>query len=100
MPGTARMGSAGENISHFNAVRFRINGVGEMELTFYSLDDIKSQVLLPLNMLEATNIQPTRLANFIEQRAYLKGETNGLGEWFRINRIIVFQKELFSSYPG
>lgn len=99
MPGTARMGSAGENISHFNAIRFRIVGTGELELSWHSLDDIRSQVLNPYTMQATTNIQPTRLCNFIEQRAYLTGETNGLGEYMRINRIIVFQKELFSSYP-
>ena len=99
--GTARpSGSSGEGISHFNAVRMRIVGIGDLKMTMYSLDDVKSKDLLAFTLSATSNIEPTRLTNFIEQRASLKGYTTELGEYFKINRIIIFSKELWSSYPG
>lgn len=100
MAQTAREGSAGENISHFTAVRLRVTGSGSLVMNFYSLDDINSQQLAPLTMSASTNIQPTRLANFNEQRASLRIGTYQFQEYFRINRIIIFTKEIYSSYPG
>lgn len=100
MPQTAREGSSGENISHFTAVRLRVVGSGNLNMTLYSLDDVNSQVLAPLAMSATTNIQPTRLANFNEQRAALWLGTTEKDEYFRINRIILFSKEIFTSYPG
>lgn len=99
--GTARpSGSSGEGISHFNAVRMRIVGTGDLKMTMYSLDDVNSKILVPYTLTATTNREPTRLTNFIEQRASLKGYTTELGEYFKINRIIIFSKELWSSYPG
>ena len=92
-------GSDGENISHFNAVRLRVVGNGVLRFTYYSLDDVESDVLAPLVMAPTTNIQPTVLSNFIQQRAMLEGKTIALDETFKINRIIVFARELFTSYP-
>ena len=92
--------SAGENITHFTAIRLRINGIGELQLSFHSLDEVYVQTLVPYTMQLLTNREPTRLANFMQQRAYVKGETNGIGEFMRINRIIIFAKETFSSFPG
>jgi len=100
MPQTAREGSSGENISHFTAVRLRVTGTGNLRMSLYSLDDVNSQTLEPLTMASATNIQPTRLANFNEQRASLRIGTTGFQEYFRINRVILFSKEIYTSYPG
>jgi hypothetical protein len=93
-------GSIGESISHFTGVRMRIVGAGTLEMSLHSLDDIKSFTMMPFTLAATTNIQPFRLANFNEQRAYFKGQTNGINKWFRINRIIVFSKQLYTDYPG
>lgn len=90
----------GENIAHFTAIRLRVVGSGNLRMSLYSLDDIRSTTLTPLVMSSATNIQPTVLANFIEQRASLEFKTTSIDEIFRINRILIYQKELFTSYPG
>jgi hypothetical protein len=92
--------SSGENISHFTAVRMRVNGVGSLQLKVYSMDDIRSQVLLPLTLAETTNRQPTRLCNFVEQRAAFEGKTTEIDEWFKINRLIIYSNELWTSFPG
>lgn len=99
--GTARNhGSSGEGISHFNSIRMRIIGTGSLLMTLFSMQDVRSEVLVPFTMGLTTNIQPTRLANFIEQRASLQIKTTAINEYFRINRIIIFSKEFATSYPG
>jgi hypothetical protein len=90
----------GENILHFNAVRLRVTGVGNLKMEFISLDDMKIQELKPIPMLLKTDREPTRLANFISQRARFKVSLDHINERFVINRIIIYAKELYSSYPG
>ena len=92
--------SSGESISHFAAIRVRVNGTGDLKMEVFSLDDVRSKVLVPFTMQEATRIIPTRLVNFMEQRACFELKTTEMDEYFKINRIIVFTKETFSSYPG
>lgn len=93
-------GSSGESISHFAAIRIRLVGIGALKMTIYSLDNIKSKVLTPLVMGERNRIIPTRLVNFVEQRASFELKTTEFTEKFKINRIVVFTKELYTSYPG
>jgi hypothetical protein len=99
--GTTRSsGSSGEYISHFNAVRMRVLGTGNLKLTLYSFQDINYFQMADLPMSLATNIQPTRLANFMEQRASLKLGTDSINDYFKITRILIFTKPTFTSYPG
>jgi hypothetical protein len=99
--GAARTsGSSGENVNHFHSVRFRLQGTGNLQLALFSMDDIRSYTITPLPMSLLTRIEPTRLANLTEQRAALQGKTTVINEFVRINRIVVFVKEVFSSYPG
>lgn len=97
---TAREGSVAGNISHFTAIRMRIVGSGTLNMTLYSLSDERSEVLVPFTLSATTRIMPTRLANFMEQMASLELETTELNGYFRINRIVIFTREIFSSYPG
>ena len=97
---TAREGQVAGNVSHFNAVRLRIVGQGNLNMTLFSLDDEHSQVLVPFALNSTTSVVPTRLANFTEQMASLECETTEINDYFRINRIVIFSREIFSSYPG
>lgn len=92
--------SSGESISHFAAIRIRLNGTGNLKMSIYSLDDMKSKTLVPFAMSVRSRIIPTRLVNFMEQRACFELKTTEIGEKFRINRIVVFMKEVYTSYPG
>jgi hypothetical protein len=78
----------------------RVVGSGNLQMTLYSLDDIRSQTLVPFPLTATTNIQPFRLANFMEQRTALEVKTTLINEWFRINRIIIFSKPKFTMYPA
>lgn len=98
LPGANR--SMGENIQHFTAVRMRLTGQGNLDMTLQSTDDVNIQTLVPFAMAVVTNIQPTRLANFVEQRASLRLSTDLINEYFIINRIILYQREYGSSFPG
>lgn len=98
--GAARsVGSGGENVIHVNAIRFRVVGEGELELSLSSLQDVKTKTLVPLTMSTVTDKEPTKVTNFYSQRIKLRVGTDTIDEWFRINRIIYFAKPLFTGYP-
>jgi len=88
-----------ESISHITGIRLRVNGTGSLIPRFISLDGIESQTLISLTMSLLNDIQPTRLANFQKQRAQLELKTTVINEKFKINRIIIFTKPVFSEYP-
>jgi len=101
MPATAaRSGSAGEFISHYTAVRMRITGTGVLRMKMHSLDNVFVKDLKNLVLEPTTNREPTRLMNFMQQRAAFSANVEELDEFFRINRIILFTKATFTSYPG
>lgn len=97
---TMTEGSGGENISHFSTIRLRAVGHGNLKIKVWSLDDVKSKDLVPLVLADKNRIQPNRLVNFVEQRASFEIWTTDLDEWFRINRISVYLKEIFTSHPA
>ncbi len=96
----AKKSSSEEVINHFGAVRLRVNGSASLRMILYSLDEIRSAVLVPLPMKVQTNVEPTRLSNLTEQRAKLQITTTGLGEYFIISKIIIFVKPVAKSYPN
>tara|TARA_R110000868_G_scaffold68110_1_gene201475 strand:- start:1792 stop:2106 length:315 start_codon:yes stop_codon:yes gene_type:complete len=93
-------GSSGELISHFTGVRMRIVGSGSLQMTFKSFDSVETQALEPFTMAAATNREPFRLANFIQQRAMLEGYTTEKDETFKINRIVLFAAPMWNEYPS
>ena len=93
-------GSSGEQISHFAAIRVRVSGVGNLLMKVYSLDDVRSKTLVPFVLAPINRIIPTRIVNFTEQRASFEFKTTEMDERFRINRIVIFSREVFTSYPG
>lgn len=99
--GTARShGSSGELVNHFNMIRIRVVGTGSLKMSFFSLDNMKRQDLPDISMSARTDIQPRKLANFKTQRASLQIGTNNINDYFRINRIIIYSRPIYSEYPG
>jgi hypothetical protein len=92
--------SLGENISHFAAIRIRVNGIGELKMRVFSLDDERVKQLVPFQMEYTTRLVPTRIVNFVEQRAAFELKTTTINERFRINRVIIYLKEIYTSHPG
>lgn len=89
-----------ENIIHFGAVKLRVNGVGNLKLSLFTLDRKRSTVMVPLKMEQSTEREPTRLCNFVTQRAVLRVETTEINEVMRINRIILYTKPIYTQFPG
>lgn len=92
--------SGEENINHYGLVRLRIAGSGNLRMRLLSLDEVRTQTLVPLVMADPTNIEPTRLCNFTEQRAQLEIKTTAINEVFHCSKIVVFIKPVATSYPG
>ena len=90
----------GEGILHYGAVRMRVVGTGSLQMKFQSLDETIEYTILPLIMTATTDREPTRLANFKSQRAALELKTTEKDEIFRIQKIIVFARSMYTSYPG
>lgn len=95
-----QIGGKREEIVHFAGVRLRVTGNGNLDLQFLSLDNVDTQTLVPLVMSSTNAREPTRLANFISQRGMLKISTDAIDEEFKINRIILFAKPMWSQFPG
>lgn len=88
-----------EYINHYNAVRLRVKGNGDLKLTLLSPDEIYSQELVPVSMVLTTARNPTQLANFKQLRAKLRIETTEMNETFQISHILVFSKPVEGSFP-
>lgn len=99
--GTSRpQGKSGENIIHVGIVRFRVNGEGNLRLSLHSLQNTRSVTHPnPLVMATNTDVEPTKLFNFMNQRIALQITTTDIDEYFRINRIVIFDKPVFTDYP-
>lgn len=91
-------GSVGQ-ILHAVAVRMRVVGSGNLQIFLRSLDNVRSTQLTNHPMAATTNIEPTILANFQEQRIQLEIKTTLINETFTISRIVVFVKTIAEGYP-
>jgi len=92
--------SSGENINHYASIRLRANGAGNLIPKFYGLDEVETQTLVSLPMSSTPGREPTRLANFQQQRALLELKTTEIDETMRINRIIIYARPVFVEFPG
>jgi hypothetical protein len=91
---------AGNSIAHFASIRMVVTGTGTFKMTVQSMDDIRTKTLVPFVMNSGIRVIPTRLVNFMEQYATFEFKTTNIDEVFKITRIVIFTKEVFTSYPG
>ena len=94
------MASQSENINHFTGVRLRVVGAGNLKMNFYNLDNVRTTAFADLVMSANPGREPTKLCNFMHQRALLEGKTTEINDKFKINRIVIFVKPVFTSFPG
>ena len=87
------------NINHYGAVRLRVAGSGNLRLRLLSLDEVKTTTLTPLVLSDPNYIEPTRLSNFTQQRSQLEMKTTAINEVFHCSKIILFTKQVATSYP-
>ena len=92
--------SVGEEvINHYGAVRLRVRGSAQLQLTMLSLDEVQADILAPIPINTLTDVEPNRLANLTEQRAKLQIAVTNIGENFIISKIIVFIRPVAKSWP-
>lgn len=89
-----------ENILHFGAITVRVNGTGLLRMKLKSLDDVKTKVIAPITMSSTPGKEPTKLTNFNSQRARYRLETTAIDEYMKINRIVVWIKEIYTQFPS
>ncbi len=86
-------------ILHYTAVRYRLNGSGNLQTFLRSLDNINNIQLIDIIMSALTNREPTILSNFIDQRAQIEIKTTLIDETFTISKMMIFVKPIASEYP-
>lgn len=87
-------------INHYGGIRFHGTGAGNLRFRLFSLDEVKVSALMPIALRTKSVVEPTRLANFTQQKAKLEVRITEIDETFSINNIIVFTKPVAKSYPG
>jgi hypothetical protein len=96
----AKKSSGGEEvINHYGAVRLRVNGSANLQLSLFSLDKTLQNILIPVPCQSLTAVEPNRLSNFTQQRAKLMIRTTEINETFQVSKIIVFVKPVAKSWP-
>lgn len=88
-----------EDILHFGALKYRVKGSGVLRTTLKGLDSVVTQTLATYTMSSSPGIEPVLLSNLNNQRALVRIETTSIDEVFNFNRIIVYVKPIWSSYP-
>jgi hypothetical protein len=96
----ASEGSGGDNVQHFSTIRVRATGQGYLRMVVFSLDQVKKKDLVPFELHALNRLIPNRLVNFVEQKASFELYTVDANEYVRINRIVVYMKEIYTSTPG
>jgi hypothetical protein len=85
--------------NHYHVVRMDVKGIGNLQLSMYSFDDVYSSTLRPIVMTSLTARTQDALANFRGQGARLKFQVTELDESFQINEIRVYMRPLGTSTP-
>lgn len=91
-------GSPG-NILHFNGVRIRAVGTGNLKLFLSSLQNVSKFDMVDLPLLPSTDRELFVLANFKKQRAQIRVRTEELGETFTISKIVIYVKPVETGFP-
>jgi hypothetical protein len=89
-----------ESILHYAGATFRINGTGFARLTLMGLDRVKQLTLGPITMATSPGFEPTRKCNFTSQRTLIRMETTDIDEYMKVNRIVLWVKELYTEFPA
>lgn len=93
------MPGGGLFINHCVAVRMRLTGSGNLKMRLLSLDEESSYQLPDAVMSPTTQRYPNQLANFSTQRYQLEISTEEIDETFNFHQVIIYNKQIATSYP-
>lgn len=87
------------DILHFNGIRLRATGNGNLKQALKSLQNVDEYIMVDFPLHSATDRELFTLANFKKQRAQFRFGTLVLGETYVISRIRIFARPVESGYP-
>jgi len=96
----AKKSSKEEVINHYGGILLRITGSASLKARLFSLSQVRSFTLLAIPIQAKSDVEPSRLANFTQQRAKLELRTTEINETFQISKIVVYVKPVAKNYPG
>ena len=97
VPGAFYLGG----ISCFKLSQFRASGVGKLNLTLYSEDNVSSLTALPLTLSTTLGKELYRQFNFVNEKLNLKiANGNNAGDYMLIQRIDVWGNPLWLTRPA
>jgi hypothetical protein len=94
-----------DGILHHASLRMRITGAGNLDTRLLALSEDPvtevppSQTLNPLAMTTAPPVFPVILANFSHQYVHFEFSVDEIDEYFSIDKITFYVKELYSMFP-
>lgn len=96
---TSFLGESDGAYSHYNGIRLRINGSGSLLLQWFNEDATQNEVDATLTLNVATGFEPLTLSNFKAQKAFLHVALSGVNSFFKLNKIRVYAKKLWTMAP-
>lgn len=92
---------AGSNILHGAGIRVRVVGSGNLRSAMVGYDNIILNQMADVS-LSATNARKVdRLGNIVSQGIKWRLHQDGtVGDFFRVNDVTTYVKQIFSQYPG
>lgn len=84
---------------HLVGVRVRVLGSGNLDMTLYTLDEVRSLVLNPFAVTPTDEFSQTRITNFQTQRMKLRISMDTIDEYFHIHQIIFYTKPVAVERP-
>ncbi len=91
--------AAGNYLHHCVALRYRVSGSGSFESTLFGLEEINSQAITDVTLVENTERYPNQLTNLIEQRMKVEFGIEGIGSYFILRQITFYTKPVATGYP-
>jgi hypothetical protein len=88
-----------DNLLHYGGVRFRITGTGNLLPVLFSMDGSITNTLATIALSATPGKEPFVLANLVSQRAKLQISTNVINETFNVNRLNLYTRGIYTSYP-
>jgi len=87
-------------INHYTGIRIRVNGTGVLRSILYGFDQVRFTNLPNYTMGVSPGQMPFILTSFVTQRARLMLKTTAINEEMKVNRILIYMKEVFTGYPS
>ena len=90
---------SGDIQNHFNPVRIRTVGEGDLQAFLFDTGTVNNAVLEPQSMSLSSARSLNYLSNFTDERSCLLIMTTEEGEYFNVSNIYVYGKPSRNSFP-